>query len=209
MEPKAATELLARQMDRAERAPETLAADKGHQSAEVVGFCRVNGIKPHVATVKGRHVHGLDDRTTRTLGYQTSQKVRKRIEDIFGWCKEIGGLRRTRKHGTGRIGLSTLLILTSHNLVRMGKLLGSPPGNGLENEHGITHRAEDLRREQRTHQAAKVCAKKGLVLPALVQAAKRASQHSLKFIRCLRRSLRDKLTEHAALLQLRALYAKS
>ena len=79
----------------------------------------------------------------------------------------------------------------------------------LENEHGITHRAEDLRREQRTHQAAKVCAMKGLVLPALVQAAKRASQHSLKFIRWLRRSLRDKLTEHAALPLLRTLYASS
>lgn len=130
-ESKAATELLARQMDRAEKTPETLAADKGYHSAEVVGFCRDNGIKPHVATVKGRHVHGLDGRTTRSLGYQTSQKVRKRIEEVFGWCKEIGGLRRTRKHGTDRIGLSTLLILTSYNLVRMGKLLGSPPGSGL------------------------------------------------------------------------------
>ncbi len=56
---------------------------------------------------------------------------------------------------------------------------------------------------------AKVCAKKGRVLPALVQAARRASQHSLKFIRWLRRSLRDKLTEHAALFHLRALYASS
>lgn len=130
-ESKAATELLARQIDLTEKAPETLAADKGYHSAHVVGFCRENGIKPHVATVKGRNVEGLDGRTTRSLGYQTSQKIRKRIEEVFGWCKEIGGLRRTRKRGTDRIGLSTFLILTSYNLVRMGKLLGSPPGNGL------------------------------------------------------------------------------
>ena len=130
-ESKAATELLARQMDGTEKAPETLAADKGYHSAQVVGFCRENGIKPHVATVKGRQVEGLDGRTTRSLGYQTSQKIRKRIEEVFGWCKEIGGLRRTRKRGTDRIGLSTFLILTSYNLVRMGKLLGSPPENGL------------------------------------------------------------------------------
>ena len=127
-ESQAATELLGRQVDTAERHPETLAGDKGYHSAHVVGFCREHGIKPHVATVRNREVKGLDSRTTRTLGYQTSQKLRKRIEEIFGWCKEIGGLRRTRKRGTDRVGLSTLLILTAYNLVRMGKLLGSPPG---------------------------------------------------------------------------------
>ncbi len=80
--------------------------DKGYHSTHFVGFCRENEIKPHVATVKGRHVHGLDGRTTRSLGYQTSQKVRKQIEEVFGCCKEIGGLCRTRKHGTDRIRLS-------------------------------------------------------------------------------------------------------
>ena len=53
-------------------------------------------LAPHVAPIKDRKVKGLDGRTTRTLGYQTSQKLRKRIEEIFGWCKEVGGLRRTR-----------------------------------------------------------------------------------------------------------------
>ena len=73
---------------------------------------------------------GLDGRTTRRLGYQTSQKLRKRIEEVFGWCKEIEGLRRTRRRGTDRIGLSTILILTTYNLVRMRNLLGSQPVNG-------------------------------------------------------------------------------
>ena len=129
-ESKAATELLARQIDETDTAPQTLGADKGYHSAEVVGFCREHGIKPHIATVKGRQVEGLDGRTTKSLGYQTSQKLRKRIEEIFGWCQETGGLRRTRKRGTGRVGLSTFLILASYNLVRMGKLLGSLPGAG-------------------------------------------------------------------------------
>jgi transposase len=129
-ESAAATELVARQIDLAEHAPESLGADKGYHSAEVIGFCRDHGIKPHVATVRGRQVQGLDGRTTRSLGYQTSQRLRKRVEEIFGWCKETGGLRRTRKRGVARVGLSTLLILTTYNLVRMGKLLGSPPGTG-------------------------------------------------------------------------------
>ena len=129
-ESTAATELLGRQIDGSEHPPENLGADQGYHTAEVVGFCREHGIKPHIATVKGRQLQGLDGRTTRSLGYQTSQRIRKRVEEIFGWCKETGGLRRTRKHGTARVGLSSLLILTTYNLVRMGKLLGSPPGAG-------------------------------------------------------------------------------
>jgi IS5 family transposase len=114
-------------LDQAERPPQTVGADKGYHNAELVSFCREHGIAPHVAQIKDRKVKGLDGRTTPTLGYQTSQKVRKRIEEIFGWCKEIGGLRRTRKRGVDRVGLSALLILSSYNLVRMAKLLGSPP----------------------------------------------------------------------------------
>jgi transposase len=124
-ESRAATELLARQLDTAERPPKTVGADKGYHTAEVVGFCREHGIRPHVAEVKDRKVAGLDGRTTRRLGYQTSQKLRKRVEEIFGWAKEIGGLRRTRKRGTARVGLSSVLILCAYNLVRMGKLLGN------------------------------------------------------------------------------------
>ncbi len=84
-------------------------------------------VAPHVAPIEGRKVTGLDGRTTRTPGHQTSQPVRKRIEEIFGWCKEVGGLRRTRKRGVARVGLSALLILSSYNRVRMAQLLGSPP----------------------------------------------------------------------------------
>jgi transposase len=128
-ESTAATELLARQIDQAPQAPRSVGADKGYHSAETVEFCRQQGIQPHIAEVKGRKVTGLDARTTRTLGYQTSQRLRKRVEEIFGWAKEIGGLRRTRKRGVARVGLSARLILCAYNLVRMGKLMGSPPGS--------------------------------------------------------------------------------
>ena len=87
-ESTAATELLARQIDVAARPPQSVGADKGYHSAEVVGFCREHGIKPHVALVKDRKVAGLDGRTTGSLGYQTSQKLRKRVEEIFGWAKD-------------------------------------------------------------------------------------------------------------------------
>jgi transposase len=126
-ESAAATELLGRQMDETEKPPQSVGADKGYHSAEVVGFCREQGIKPHIAQIRNRKVEGLDGRTTRSLGYQTSQRVRKRIEEVFGWAKEIGGLRRTRKRGAARVGLSARLILCAYNLVRMGKLMVDPP----------------------------------------------------------------------------------
>ena len=92
-----------------------------------MGFCREQQIKPHVAPITGRQVNGMDGRTTRSLGYQTSQRIRKRVEEIFGWAKEIGGLRKTKHRGTERVGLNALLVVTTYNLVRMGKLMGSPP----------------------------------------------------------------------------------
>jgi hypothetical protein len=129
-ESKAATELLARQIDLADTAPASLGADRSNHSTEVVGFVREHGIRPHIATVKSRKVAGLDGRTTRSLGNQTSQRIRKRIEEIFGWRKETGNLRRTRKRGLAQVGLRQLLILTRSDLVRMVKLLSNPPGTG-------------------------------------------------------------------------------
>jgi transposase len=126
-ETSAAKKLLGRQIDESERAPATIGADKGYHNKEFVGYCRDKEIAPHVATIDGRKTPGLDGRTTRSLGYQTSQRLRKRVEEIFGWAKEIGGLRKTKHRGTQRVSLNTLLVLATYNLVRMGKLLGSPP----------------------------------------------------------------------------------
>jgi transposase len=122
-----ATELLAQQVDIAGKTPETVGGDKGYHNAEFVGYCREQEIAPHVAEVKNRKVEGLDGRTTGSLGYQTSQRIRKRIEEIFGWAKEIGGLRKTKHRGVERVGLNTMLVVATYNLVRMAKLMGSPP----------------------------------------------------------------------------------
>ena len=126
-ESSAATELLAQQMDIAGKVPATVGGDKGYHNAGFVSYCRHEEIKPHVAEIKNRKVEGLDGRTTKSLGYQTSQRIRKRVEEIFGWAKEIGGLRKTKHRGMERVSLNTMLVMATYNLVRMGKLMGSPP----------------------------------------------------------------------------------
>ena len=57
---------------------------------------------PSLAVTVNVNVPGLDERTTNGPGYQTSQRIRKRVEEIFGWMKTVGGLRRTRYRGTER-----------------------------------------------------------------------------------------------------------
>jgi transposase len=126
-ESRVATELLAQQTNIAGKIPATVGGDKGYHNAGFVGYCRQEEIAPHVAEIKNRKVDGLDGRTTGSLGYQTSQRIRKRIEEIFGWAKEIGGLRKTKHRGLERVGLNTMLVMATYNLVRMAKLMGSPP----------------------------------------------------------------------------------
>ena len=72
---------------------------------------------------KGRS-SAIDGRTTRHPGYAVSQRIRKRVEEIFGWMKTVAGFRRTRYRGLDRTGLAGRLVATAYNLVRMAKLLG-------------------------------------------------------------------------------------
>ncbi len=65
---------------------------------------------------------GLDGRTTRASGYQTSQRIRKRIEEIFGWMKTVGGLRRSRYRGIDRTQAWAYFVASAYNLLRMAKL---------------------------------------------------------------------------------------
>ena len=58
-------------------------------------------------------------------GYAVSQRIRKRVEEIFGWMKTVGGFRRTRYRGLDRTGLAGYLVATAYNLVRMAKLVPS------------------------------------------------------------------------------------
>ena len=126
-ETEAGQELLAQRVDVQERAPRSVGADKNYHNKEFVSFCRAQGIAPHVAQRGDRQVAGLDGRTTRTLGYQTSQQIRKRVEECIGWMKEIGGLRRVKVRGTRRVSLHGWLVGAAYNLVRMGRLAVAPP----------------------------------------------------------------------------------
>ena len=105
----------------------TAGGDKGYHTAGFVGGCRAVGVAPHTAEVQGRAVAGLDGRTTRTKGYQISLIVRRRIEEIFGWMKTIGGFRKSRYRGVARTNLCALMVGAAYNLVRMAKLSLSPP----------------------------------------------------------------------------------
>ena len=67
----------------------------------------------------------IDGRTTRHAGYAVSQRLRKRIEEPFGWIKAAAGLRRTRHRGLGRVGWVVALTAAACNLVRLPKLLAS------------------------------------------------------------------------------------
>ena len=84
--------------------PQTVGADKGYDTQDCVGAIRRCGVTPHVAQNTSGRRSALDTRTTRHRGYVLSQRVRKRVEEIFGWMKTVGGFRRTRHRGLDRTG---------------------------------------------------------------------------------------------------------
>jgi transposase len=120
----AALHLLRRQARRGVR-PQTLGADKGYHCRAFVRALRRRRIRPHVAQVRGRRTPGLDGRTTRHQGYLLSQRLRKRVEEIFGWWKTIGGLATSRFRGVQRTEQAAHWIGAAYNLLRMSRLLTS------------------------------------------------------------------------------------
>jgi hypothetical protein len=68
-------------------------------------------------------VSAIDGRTTRHPGYAVSLRIRKRIEEVFGWFKSGAGLRKTRHRGLERVGWTFTLTVAADNLVRLPKLL--------------------------------------------------------------------------------------
>jgi IS5 family transposase len=88
---------------------------------------REHQVTPHVTQNQTtRRRSAIDGRTTRHAGYAVSQRIRKRVEEIFGWMKTVGGFRRTRYRGLEKTGLAGFLVGTAYNLVRMSKLLAKP-----------------------------------------------------------------------------------
>jgi transposase len=105
----------------------TVGADKGYDTQDFVTRCRKMNITPHVAR---RQTSKVDGRTTRHAGYQTSQRIRKRVEEIFGWVKTVGGGRKLRYRGIERNRLWWELTAVAYNLLRMAKLALSKPIKG-------------------------------------------------------------------------------
>ena len=104
----------------------TVAADKGYDRAEFVAGCRALNVTPHVAQNERRPGgSALDLRTTGWPGYAVSQRVRKRVEEIFGWIKTVGNFRRTRYRGVERTSLAAYLVGAAYNLLRIAKLCPS------------------------------------------------------------------------------------
>jgi len=104
----------------------TLAGDKGYDTRQCVADLRSRHVTPHVAqNTRGRR-SAIDRRTTRHAGYGISQQKRKRVEEIFGWMKTIGGFRRTRFIGLALTQLAAYLVATAYNLVRMVRLVAGP-----------------------------------------------------------------------------------
>jgi transposase len=116
-----ARDILSRQARKRVR-PGTLGADKGYHIKEFVAHLRGRKIAPHIAQMKGRNTPGLDARTTRHTGYAISQQKRKRVEEIFGWMKAYGGLRRTMARGLQRVRIHAYMVAAAYNLLRMSRL---------------------------------------------------------------------------------------
>jgi transposase len=102
--------------------PKTLGADKGYHVKDFVQHLREHKIKPHIARIDGRKTPGLDGRTSCTEGYKVSQRKRKRVEEIFGWLKTVGGMRKTRFIGEARTQIAAYLSAAAYNLLRIAKL---------------------------------------------------------------------------------------
>lgn len=96
----------------------TVGADAGYDYARFVNAAREIEVTPHVAQHTKRP-SSIDGRTTRHAGYEVSRKKRKRIEQIFGWLKTVGNMRKVRHRGRGLVQWMFTLALSAYNLVRM------------------------------------------------------------------------------------------
>jgi transposase len=101
----------------------TLAGDKGFDTEDFVAELREINVTPHVAQNTNGRRSAIDGRTTRHPGYAISLRIRKRIEEAFGWAKTVAGLRKARHRGLPKVDWQFTLAMAAYNLVRLPKLL--------------------------------------------------------------------------------------
>lgn len=102
--------------------PVTVGADKAYDTRNFVRHLRDLHITPHVAQNIRNRCSAIDGRTTRHAGYALSQRKRKRVEEIFGWIKTVGLMRKTRHRGLARVGWMFTFTAAAYNLVRIRNL---------------------------------------------------------------------------------------
>jgi len=105
----------------------TLAGDKGFDTQDFVAELREINVTPHVAQNTSGRQSAIDGRTTRHPGYAVSQRIRKRIEEAFGWAKTVAGLRKARHRGLAKVDWQFTFAMAAYNLVRLPKLLVIAP----------------------------------------------------------------------------------
>ncbi len=101
----------------------TLGGDKNYDVHAFVDTLRSLTVTPHVAQNDTNRQSAIDGRTTRHPGYAVSMNKRKRVEEIFGWLKTVGMMRKTRHRGTEKVGWMFTFSLAAYNLVRMRHLV--------------------------------------------------------------------------------------
>ena len=101
----------------------TLGADKAYDAEDFVNELRSMRVRPHVAQNNNGRSSVIDGRTTRHGGYAISQRLRKRIEEAFGWIKTVAGQEKTKLRGLDRVGFAFTFAAAAYNLVRLPKLL--------------------------------------------------------------------------------------
>lgn len=120
-EREAALAMIEPRADRPRRV--TLGGDKNYDAEDFVNELRSMNVTPNVAAKKTGSA--LDGRTTRHAGYALSQRIRKRIEEVFGWGKTVGPLAQTMLRGTERVGAQFTFTVAGYNLARLPKLLAA------------------------------------------------------------------------------------
>ena len=101
----------------------TLGGDKGYDAADFVEELRIINVRPHVAQNMSGRRSAIDGRTTRHPGYAASQRIRKRIEEAFGWMKTVAGLRKTKLRSLPKVDWAFTFVAAAYNLVRAPKLI--------------------------------------------------------------------------------------
>ncbi len=100
----------------------TIAADKAYDTKELVADVQEMGFTPHVAPNTTRQRSTIDGRTTRHAGHAASQRIRKRIEEPFGWMKTVAGGRKLRYKGKDRNSAWFTMTAATYNLIRITAL---------------------------------------------------------------------------------------